>query len=349
MELEKREPTIKDIAQKTGVSIATVSRVIHGLTGYSDKTRELVMKAAEELGYRPNAIARGLVSRRTQTIGVLFPQVSGSYSAELLHGIEEAANERGFSIIVCNTAREGERTMKYLRVLREKQVDGIVFASQFVLAAYEQELAAMRVPVMLVNTLPERSDLSYIKVDDREASREATEHLVRLGHREIAMIAGTPDDPVAGQPRVDGYRDALEAGGIAYREALVACGGFCLDGGRRAMERLLADAPSLTAVFAASDEMAAGALAAALERGLRVPDDLSIVGYDDLIFARMVHPPLTTIRQPLSEMGRLATERLIARIKGEPYSDGSIIVAHTLVKRDSAGEPPSGPNLNIND
>lgn len=340
MQLEQREPTIKDIAKKTGVSIATVSRVIHGLTGYSDKTRQQVLKAADELGYRPNALARGLVSRRTQTIGVLFPEVSGSYSAELLHGIEEAANERGFSIIVCNTARDGERTMKYLGVLREKQVDGIVFASQYVHAAYEQELAAMRVPVMLVSTLPERAELPYIKVDDRAASREATEYLVGLGHRRIAMIAGAPDDPVAGRPRIDGYREALESAGIAYREALVSCGEFSLDGGRHAMERLLAAAPSLTAVFAASDEMAVGALGAALERGLRVPDDLSIVGYDDLIFSRIVHPPLTTVRQPLADMGRLASERLIARIKRESDADGSVIVPHTLVKRGSAGPPP---------
>lgn len=339
--LEKREPTIKDIAKATGVSIATVSRVIHGLTGYSDKTRQLVLKAAEELGYRPNALARGLVSRRTQTIGVLFPEVSGSYSAELLHGIEEAANDRGFSIIVCNTAREGERTTKYLRVLREKQVDGVVFVSQFVDAAREQELLEMRVPVMLVNTLAERGSLPHIKVDDREASREATAHLIGLGHREIAMIGGSPDDRVAGGPRIDGYREALEASGIPYRRELVACGGFRFEDGRLAMDRLLTEAPPFTAVFAASDEMAVGAMAAARGRGLRVPHDLSIVGYDDLIFARMCEPPLTTIRQPLAEMGRLATERLIARIEGEPGADDSVIVPHELVKRGSTGAPPS--------
>jgi len=341
MRLDKREPTIKDIAKMTGVSIATVSRVIHGLTGYSDKTRQLVLKAAEELGYRPNALARGLVSRRTQTIGVLFPEVSGSYSAELLHGIEEAANDRGFSIIVCNTAREGERTMKYLRVLREKQVDGVVFVSQFVDAAYERELLEMRVPVVLVNTLAERGTMPHIKVDDREASREATAYLIRLGHREIAMIAGSPDDRVAGGPRIDGYREALEAGGIPYRKALVACGEFRFEGGRQAMDRLMEEAPHVTAVFAASDEMAVGALSAARGRGLRVPNDLSIVGYDDLIFSRMSDPPLTTIRQPLAEMGRLALERLFARIQGVPGAEDSVIVPHTLVKRGSTGPPPS--------
>lgn len=320
---------------------------MHGLTGYSDKTRQRVLRAAEELGYRPNALARGLVSRRSQSIGVLLPEVSGSYSADLLHGIEEAANERGFSVIVCNTAREGERTLKYLRVLGEKQVDGILFVSQSVGEAYERELAAMRVPVLLVNTLAVGASLPFIKVDDRAAAREATAYLIGLGHREIAMIAGTPDDPVAGGPRLAGYREALEAGGIPYRERLVACGDFRLEGGRRAMETLLAEAPPFTALFAASDEMAVAAMSVALERGLRIPEELSIVGYDDLIFARMVYPALTTIRQPLADMGRLASERLIAHIQSEQEAaaetgTASVIVPHRLVVRGSAAPPPTG-------
>jgi len=334
--LANREPTIKDVARKSGVSVATVSRVIHGLgAGYSDRTRDLVLKTAEELGYRPNAIARGLVNKRTHTIGVLFPDVSGSFSSELLHGIEEEAHERGFSVIVCNTARDGERTAKYLRMLREKQVDGIVFASYFDPAAYDAELAAMRMPVVLVNTVPGGAELPYIKVDDRLAAREATECLLRQGHRDIAMIAGTRNDPVAGQPRLAGYREALEASGVAYREELVAYGDFRLDGGRRAMERLLEAAPPFTALFAASDEMAVGAINAARERGLAIPADLSVVGYDDLIYARMVHPPLTTVRQPLAEMGRRASDILIARIQEEdrPLEAGETIVSHRLIER----------------
>ncbi|MEC0227579.1 LacI family DNA-binding transcriptional regulator [Paenibacillus alba] len=332
--------TIKDVAKAADVSVATVSRVLHNLTGYSDKTKQKVMQAVEELGYQPNAIARGLVNKRTQTIGVLFPHVSSSFSSDILHGIEEIAQEKGFSVIVCNTAEEGKRTMKYLQVLREKQVDGIVFTSEVLKDEYFQAIKEMRVPVILVNTMSQKHMIPYVKVDDHQAAYHATDYLIQKGHREIAMISGSPKDRIAGLPRLDGYRQALADNGIEYIESQVANGDFNLEGGTEAMKKLLAEAPPFTALFAASDEMAIGAMNVALERGIKIPDDLSIIGYDDLKFARMVYPPLTTIHQPLTMMGRMASEKLIALIEEDSMQVSSSIVSHHLVERQTVRSKP---------
>ncbi|WP_438349798.1 LacI family DNA-binding transcriptional regulator [Paenibacillus sp. FA6] len=332
-------PTIKDVAKNANVSVATVSRVLHNLSGYSNKTKLKVLQAVEDLGYHPNAIARGLINKRTQTIGVLFPDVSSNFSSEILHGIEEIAHEKGFSVIVCNTAVDGKRTMKYLQVLREKQVDGVVFTSEVLKDEYYQALKEMGVPVVLVNTQSHKHMIPYVKVDDRQAAYQATDHLIQNGHREIAMIGGTPWDPVAGIPRLEGYRQALEDNNIQFSESRVAYGDFHLESGREAMEKLLTEALPFTAIFAASDEMAIGAMGVALEKGLKIPDDLSIIGYDDLRLSRMIFPPLTTIHQPLAQMGRLASEKLIALIENTEEVSSSI-VSHHLVERQTVQPKP---------
>lgn len=333
-------PTIKDVAKAANVSVATVSRVLHNLAGYSDMTKQKVMRAVEELGYQPNAIARGLVNKRTQTIGVLFPDVSSSFSSDILHGIEEIAQEKGFSVIVCNTAEEGKRTMKYLQVLREKQVDGIVFTSEVLKDEYYQAIKEMRVPVILVNTMTQKYMIPYVKVDDRQAAYHATDYLIQKGHREIAMISGTLKDQIAGFPRLDGYRQALADNGIEYTDSRVAYGDFELESSRKAMKKLLAEAPPFTALFAASDEMAIGAMSVAMGQGLKIPDDLSIIGYDDLKFARMIYPPLTTIHQPLTMMGRIASEKLITLIEEGSTQVSSSIVSHHLVERETVRSKP---------
>jgi len=332
-------PTIKDVAKASGVSVATVSRVLHNLSGYSEKTKQNVLKAVEELGYQPNAIARGLINKRTQTIGVLVPDVSSSFSSEILHGIEQVANDKGFSVIMCNTDEDGKRTLKYLQVLGEKQVDGVIFTSGSLEDEYYKLLKQMRVPVVLVNTLSHKHAIPYVKVDDRQASYHATEYLIRKGHRDIAMICGTITDTIAGVPRLEGYRQALEDHGLEYMESRVGYGNFRLDMGREAMKKLLDEAPPFTALFAASDEMAIGAMGVALERGLKIPEDMSIIGYDDLVFSRMVFPPLTTIHQPLPMMGRMASEMLIQLIEGTDQVSSSI-VSHQLIERQTVHQMP---------
>ncbi|QQZ63607.1 substrate-binding domain-containing protein [Paenibacillus sonchi] len=327
-------PTIKDVAQKANVSIATVSRVLNNLTGYSDKTKQKVNQAIKELGYQPNAIARGLINKRTQTIGVMFPKVSSAFSSDLLHGIDEFAHDSNYSVVVCNTDNDGKRTMKYLQLLREKQVDGIIFSSEVLSKEYYEVLESMKIPVVLVSSQTDFAKVPYVKVDDYQAVYDAIQYLISKGHRKIAMISGTKGDPIAGTPRVQGYRKALEANGIAFDSSRLVYGDFSFESGSRAMEALLRKAGEVTAVFAASDEMAIGALSAALKHGLNVPEDISIMGYDDLKPAQMVTPPLTTVRQPLYEMGKIASEKLIRMIEtGEIAANR--IMAHSIVERQT--------------
>lgn len=318
--------------------MATVSRVLHNLDGYTDQTRIKVLAAVKEIGYHPNAVARGLINKKTQTIGILFPVVSSEFSSGLLHGIEETANENEFSVIVCNTAEDGKRTQKYLQVLREKQVDGIIFTSEILKEEYYTQLNEMGIPVVLVSTLSKEHPIPYVRVDDKLAAYEATFYLIDKGHREIAMIGGTQYDQIAGLLRVEGYRQALEDHGIVYDESKVAYGDFHMESGQAAMEKLLREAPPFTALFAASDEMAIGAMGVAHQNGLKVPEDISIIGYDDLRISKVIFPPLTTIHQPLAQMGRLACEKLITLIGNSGAGVTGSIVAHRLVERGSVNE-----------
>lgn len=324
--------TIKDVAKMAGVSVATVSRVLNNLPGYSEDTRRRVMQAVKELEYQPNAIARGLVNKRTETIGVLFPSVSSSFSSEILHGIEEVAHEHNYSVIVCNTAEDGKRTMKYLQVLREKRVDGIIFSSGVLEREYYDAVQAMGVPLVLVATRSEFDGVPYVKVDDRQAAYDAAEFLIRRGHRRIGMIGGGEDDRIAGKPRYDGFRQALRDHGIPLSDGMVQDGGFTFEGGLRAAEQLLTAAPDTTAVFAAADEMAIAVISAAARLGIAVPEELSVIGYDNLKLAEMSNPPLTTVAQPLQEMGRLAARKLITQLdSGIPAASETAL--HTIVER----------------
>lgn len=324
--------TIKDVAKLAGVSVATVSRVLNDLPGYSEETRAKVLNAVTELGYQPNAIARGLVNKRTQTIGVLFPSVSSAFSSEILHGIEEAAQEHGYSVVVCNTAEDGKRTMKYLQVLREKQVDGIILSSGVLKEEYYETLRKMGIPVVLVASKSEYADIPYVKVDDHQAAYDACTYLIQQGHRRIGMISGPAHDVIAGEPRIAGFRAALADHGLPVDEAPVLDGRFSFAGGCKAAEELLRQAPEVTAVFAAGDEMAIGVISTALRLGVAVPAQLSVIGYDNLKLAEMSYPPLTTVAQPLAGMGRLAASKLLTRIEtGQP--EASEFVPHQVVER----------------
>ncbi|KGP91203.1 LacI family transcriptional regulator [Pontibacillus chungwhensis BH030062] len=327
-------PTIQDVARLANVSIATVSRVLNDQPGYSEKTKQKVLKTIEELGYQPNAIARGLVNRKTSTIGVLFPSVSGLLSAEILHGIEAKAHEHGNSVIVCNTAENREKTIKYLQVLQEKRVDGLIFVSEAVTDEYYEIFSRMDIPVVLVSTESYHHPLPYVKVDDRHAAYAATRHLIEEGHTNIGMMAGDPDDLIAGWPRIEGYRLAMREAGLSLDDSLIEpCESFQYKDGKSGFTSLMNRHSELTAIFAASDELAIGAISAAYNKSIHIPDDVSIVGYDNLLLAEMSVPPLTTIAQPFQRMGSRAVQMMVDLINGEDAE--SAILPHELVIRDS--------------
>lgn len=329
-------PTIKDVAKKANVSIATVSRILNNLPGYSEDTKDKVLRAIEELRYHPNAVARGLINKRTQTIGVLFPNVSNMYSSAILDGIEDTAHNLDHSVIVCNTDSNGIRTKKYLQVLKEKQVDGLIFTSEVLKEEYYDLLSEINIPIVLVSTLSYQYSLPYVKVDDRHAAYTGTEYLIKHGHRKIAMISGTEGDPIAGTPRVEGFIQALNDNGLDGGIAPIIYGdGFGFKAGEDGLPKIFEQQPDTTAVFAASDDMAVGALASAYKMGKKVPDDLSVIGFDNTMIGEMSIPPLTTVAQPLFNMGKTASEMLFSMIESGQTTVESRIMPHEIIERQS--------------
>ncbi|MGE8204640.1 LacI family DNA-binding transcriptional regulator [Heyndrickxia sp. NPDC080065] len=328
-------PTIKDVAKRANVSIATVSRILNDKPGFSEKTKRKVLKTIEELGYYPNAIARGLVNKKTQTIGVLIPTVSNLFSSEILNGIEDYANEEGVSVIVCNTASDGMKTINYLEVLAEKQVDGLIIVSESIKEGFYKAITEMGVPVVLVSTISFQYPIPYVKVDDKHAAFSATNYLIKKGHTKIAMITGNKNDPIAGIPRIEGYKSALVSNGIPVQEDYIFYSdGFAHQYGIEGMEELLRRKLDFTAVFASSDELAVAAMSVAYKNGIKIPDELSIIGYDNTKLAEMIIPSLTTVSQPLYDMGLKAATMLFS-IKEKEDMIESRIMPHEIIERET--------------
>ncbi|WP_328591450.1 LacI family DNA-binding transcriptional regulator [Metabacillus sediminilitoris] len=326
------------MAKRANVSIATVSRIVNNQTGYSEKTKKKVLEAIEELGYQPNAVARGLINRRTHTIGVLFPKLSSTFVTDLLSGIEKATHEAGSSLIVCHTESNGEKTMKYLQLLNEKRIDGIIFTSAPLIDEYYQYISKMNVPLVLLSTESYAYNVPYVKVNDRHAAYTATQYLIKQGHKDIGMISGNKDDLIAGRPRIDGFISALQDHNLPYDEQkIVTNQGFSFSDGLGSLKTLLDQSPDITAIFAASDELAMGAISAAYQLGIKVPDELSIIGYDNLSIAEMAIPPLTSVAQPLTEMGEVAANMLFEILNHDKVVK-SRIMPHQIKERNSVKE-----------
>jgi LacI family transcriptional regulator len=329
------KPTIKDVARKANVSIATVSRILNNEKGYGEETRKKVLTVIQELGYQPNAIARGLINKKTQSIGVVFPYVSSMFSGEVLSGVEEAAYALDFSVVICNTDGQQKRTLRNIEMLAEKQVDSIIFVSDIVSKETAEFLLKTKIPVVLVSTMSSSYPFPYIKTDDRFAAFSAVNYLIQCGHQDIAMLSGPITDPIAGIPRVEGYKQALASAGLPFQEEnMLHMDGFEFEQGVEGYHLLKTLNSRCTAVFTASDEMALGVISAAYQDQVNVPEQLSIIGYDNLKLAKMAVPPLTTVCQPLKEMGETAVKMLYDHLQtGKEIN--SIIIPHKILERES--------------
>ncbi|QEN03918.1 LacI family transcriptional regulator [Thiospirochaeta perfilievii] len=305
------KPTIKDVAKLANVSIATVSRVLNNLDGYSKKTKDKVEKAIKELNYEPNAIARGLVSKNSRTIGILLPYMHGRFSVDLLRGIDKYTHENNYSVVICNTDNNGIRTMEYIKLLGEKQVEGIIFASAEVKKEYEEELLKLNIPTILVSTNGISNKLPSINIDNYQAAYYATLELIKKGHKDICMISGQKDNKESGIPREAGFKQALLDNGLEVSDQKIYYGDFTFESGISGITKLKKDNPNMTAIFTASDLMALGVLQYAYQKRLIIPHELAVIGFDDSEDAKMSVPPLTTIHQPIEEMGILAAQMLI--------------------------------------
>lgn len=332
MEEKDSRPTIKDVAKKSGVSVATVSRIINGLGGYSEETRLTVMKIVGELGYRRNAVAAHLKIKKTRTIGVLMPKIDTGFYTAILNGIEETAHKDDYSLIICNTGSSGIRNMDYLNVLYERQVDGIIACSVSPKEDFDKKILETHISTILVSTLSYRCALPYIRVDDYQASYAAVSYLIEKGHKKIAMLAGPLSDPIAGVQRISGYKQALIDNKIHIDENIIKYSDFNFEAGKASMKELLKEKGKFTAIFAVCDTVAVAALSVAYENKIKIPEDISIIGYDNSKEAEMSIPPLTTLGQPLYEMGKKAFNMLLKKINTKNEVE-SIIMPYKIIER----------------
>ena len=332
-----RTTSIKDIARLARVSHSTVSRALRGSRQVSAATTARIRRIADEAGYRASAAARSLVVGRTNTIGVVVTNIADPFVAGVVSGIEDMAEKHGYSVFLANSNAEPEREVRVVRSFEERRVDGIIVTSSRVGALYVPLMERMHVPVVLLNNQHPSEFVHSVLIDNVEASLQATRHLVRLGHRRIAYLGdrlGYQSDT----ERFAGYRRALDEAGLTFVPELVVHGDGKPEGGAQAMAQLLAFPRRPTAVFCYNDMSALGAMRQIRANGLQVPDDLSVAGFDDLYISQYLEPPLTTVRQPMRQMGRMAMETLLHIFDG-PHSTHNLRVEGHLIVRQSTAPP----------
>jgi DNA-binding LacI/PurR family transcriptional regulator len=328
--------SIKDVARAAGVSYSTVSRALNDNPRVSRETRERIQRIAADMGYLPSAVAQSLVTQRTNMIGVVVTTITDLFFAELVHAIEETALDHHYGVILTNSRGLPERELQAIRALRQRRVDGIILVSG---CLTERDICAEQgidVPLVIINSIHREHLGCSVEVDNRAGGRAATEHLLGLGHRRIAHVAG-PSKEWDGIERLNGYVQALEMHRVPIDPSLIVRGGNQPAHGIEAMKQLVALTERPTAVFCYCDATAMGAMRAARAAGLRVPQDLSFVGFDDIDLAPFFEPPLTTVAQPIQAMGEKAVEMVLALREGESVED--CVLPSQLVVRESTAPP----------
>lgn len=333
--------TIKDVARHAEVSVTTVSHVVNGTRHVSPESRERVEAAIRALGYVPSAIARSLKSNNTRTLSMLIPNSSNPYFAEIVHAVEDRCFGAGYNLILCNTNDEAHRQGTYLQVLAERRIDGLIVVSTGHDATLPTQLAGLSVPTVLVDREIEIAEqpCDLVETAHMQGGLLATQHLLQLGHQRIACIGG-PAGLAPSEQRIAGWRCALAAAGLGEGEGLLWHGNFTSQGGYEAMHALLRTHTPPTAVFVCNDLMAMGALCAAHERGLRLPEALSMVGFDDIELTAFTSPPLTTVAQPKQRIGALAVDMLLERIDGKRQDARKVMLQPELRVRASTAPRP---------
>ncbi|AKX95125.1 LacI family DNA-binding transcriptional regulator [Neomoorella thermoacetica] len=327
--------TIKDVARHAGVSVTTVSRVLNNSQHpISPATKQRVLAAIEELGFCPNAAARSLQLNETRTIGLILPDIANPYYPGIVRGVEDVAHESGYTVILCNTDRSRERTQEYLRVLREKRVDGVIFTGGGAVEDASQSHFFDQERIATVVIGRHRGKLPAVQVNNTLAAREAVEHLLSLGHRRIATITG-PATSTTASDRLDGYRCALAGRGMKVDPLLIVEGNFEFESGYQAIDRLPLRGPgAITAIFAHNDLMAIGAMKALQERGLQVPGDIAVMGFDNIPLASFITPQLSTVAVPVYDLGVTAMKVLAELLAGREVPPVTTL-ATKLQVRDS--------------
>ena len=337
---------LKDIAKKLNISISTVSRVVNGKTYVKPETREQVMQALDELNYMPNQVARSLKNKSTKTIGIMVPDIGEDFFAYVIKGIDDVLSRNGYAMILCDTGESAEKEELYLNLLSEKQIDGVILATVCKEHKTLYKLIAKELPIIFIDNLPNlKSNYDSVIIDNSRASYIAVEHLIKLGHKTIGTIIGKMDE-TTGYERLLGYKKALEDSKIDISESLIRIGDFKEKSGYENMKALLELNENISAVYVASSKMTYGAIKAIREKGLKIPEDVSLVGFDIHDVSGLITPSITTILQPEERIGKVAGELMLKRLQdsNERFNQ-KIVLDPDILIRDSCGYM-SGKNHN---
>lgn len=337
--------TIKDVAARAGVSFTTVSHVLNGTRRVSEPSRQRVERAVAELGYVPSALARSLKTSETHVLGVLVPNITNPFFAELMRGVEDAARGQGYSVFLCNCDDDPARQLGYVQSLLARRVDGLLLANSAAEAStVSGALRQTPVPTVVVDRAVAGLDADLVRLDNTGGARLATEHLLGLGHRHIACLAGPLAFEVS-RARVAGWREALAAAGITPAPGWLVEGPYSPAQGHAATLGLLTHHPEITAICAGNDLLGIGALRAAAERGVAVPRQLSVIGFDGIELGGFVHPGLSSVGEDIRAIGERAAAVLIERIRRsasrQPSPLRELVVTPALILRESTGPVPA--------
>jgi len=332
---------VKELAEIAGVSTASVSRALSNPNRVSKRMRRKVLMAAEKVGYQPNRLAASLRTSRSRNIIAIIPDISDTFNSGVIQSLERAAAERNYSVLFGDTQGIRDRELAYGSMVSSKQADGIIVFSHR-LPFHDEQLASPEFELPpLVNSCEyahspfrDTSRLPLVTIDNVKAGRDVTEHLLGLGHKEIAVITGDIESSSA-QQRLEGYKEALSDAGLPFRPELIQEGDYSLEAGVTSTRKILLAKKRPSAIFCMCDESAFGCIATLREHGFDVPKDISVVGFDDIRFARYLHPSLTTIAQPVEEIGQKCAEILLDMIDGKEIGQPKTILAHKLIVRDS--------------
>ncbi|WP_010236027.1 LacI family DNA-binding transcriptional regulator [Clostridium arbusti] len=326
--------SIKDVAKEAGVSIATVSRVLNDVDVVNEETKKKVRVAIKKLDYRPNIIARSLKTQRTRTIGIVIPDISSQFYPEIVRGAEDVANIYNYNVILCNTDLDAEKEIEYIRVLREKMVDGVMYMSNCLEDNILKMLNDLSIPTVLVETRGKDYGFPSVTIDNEKAAYEATEYLIKKGNKKIAYVGVNPETENASAVRFNGYKNAILDNGLDYNEDLVQFGGLKAADGRDGMEAIIHKG-KVDAVFCASDEVAMGVINTLRDNGIKVPEDVDVVGFDNIYASSIYYPKLTTVEQPMYDMGSVGMRMLIKVINKAGIDQEHIVLDYKLIERDT--------------
>lgn len=325
--------TIYDVAREANVSMATVSRVVNGNPNVKPATRKKVNDVIERLGYRPNAVARGLASKKTTTVGLVIPDISNIFYAELARGIEDIATMYKYNIILSNSDQNEDKEMHLIQTMLGKQVDGLIFMSNHINEAHVKEFERSPVPVVLAGSVEESGKIASVNVDYKAAAQEVTQSFIEAGHKRIAYVAAPAHDVISSHA-LSSYKETLEADGL-FDESLIVEGDYTYDSGLEAWEKLTESGERPSAVFVYNDEMALGVIHAAQDAGLNVPEELEVISFDSTKLSLMVRPQLTAVAQPLYDIGAVAMRLLTKLMNKEEVENPVVVLPHRIEKRGS--------------